>query len=163
MKFVCIECDEPMKFVQNDGIDDDGSLAVSFVCPSCEWGVRLLTNPQETQMVRSLGVKIGGSTVPPQPMEMLRTHLASSPTDRVESAPSKGGSSCPFAALVQDSFNEASPTTVQWSAAAEARLANVPSFVRTMARKGIEEFARDKGYAEITPQVMDDAREHMGM
>ena len=76
MKFVCIECDEPMKFAKNDGLDDDGSLSVNFVCPSCEWGVTLLTNPQETQMVRSLGVKIGGSAVPPKPMEMLQTHLA---------------------------------------------------------------------------------------
>ena len=66
MKFVCIECDEPMKFAKNDGLDDDGSLSVNFICPSCEWGVTLLTNPQETQMVRSLGVKIGGSAVPPQ-------------------------------------------------------------------------------------------------
>ena len=57
MKFVCIECDEPMKFARNDGLDDDGSLSVNFVCPSCEWGVTLLTNPQETQMVRSLGVE----------------------------------------------------------------------------------------------------------
>ena len=72
MKFVCIECDEPMKFAKNDGLDDDGSLSVNFICPSCEWGVTLLTNPQETQMVRSLGVKIGGSVVPPSRWKCCR-------------------------------------------------------------------------------------------
>jgi hypothetical protein len=51
-------------------------MSATFRCPSCEWGVTLLINPQETQMVRSLGVKIGGATVPAQPMEMLQTHLA---------------------------------------------------------------------------------------
>ena len=76
MKFVCTECDEPMKFDQNGGLDEDGSMSATFRCPSCEWGVTLLINPQETQMVRSLGVKIGGATVPAQPMEMLQTHLA---------------------------------------------------------------------------------------
>ena len=75
MKFVCTECDEPMKFDQNGGLDEDGSMSATFRCPSCEWGVTLLINPQETQMVRSLGVKIGGATVPAQPMEMLQTHL----------------------------------------------------------------------------------------
>ena len=64
MKFVCTECDEPMKFDQNGGLDEDGSMSATFRCPSCEWGVTLLINPQETQMVRSLGVKIGGATVP---------------------------------------------------------------------------------------------------
>ena len=53
MKFVCTECDEPMKFDQNGGLDEDGSMSATFRCPSCEWGVTLLINPQETQMVRS--------------------------------------------------------------------------------------------------------------
>ena len=30
MKFVCTECDEPMKFDQNGGLDEDGSLSVSY-------------------------------------------------------------------------------------------------------------------------------------
>ena len=108
MKFVCIECDEPMKFAKNDGLDDDGSLSVNFICPSCEWGVTLLTNPQETQMVRSLGVKIGGSTVPPKPMEMLQTHLAGQrAAQEVAEREPASGSACPFSALVQDVYQEA--------------------------------------------------------
>ena len=165
MKFVCIECDEPMKFAKNDGLDDDGSLSVNFVCPSCEWGVTLLTNPQETQMVRSLGVKIGGSTVPPIPMEMLQTHLAGQrAAQEVATQERVGGSACPFSALVQDTFEEPSaPAALMWSTEATERLERVPEFIRPMARKGIETYARDNGVAEITASVMDAAREHMGM
>lgn len=161
MKFVCTECDEPMKFEQSGGLDADGSLSVAFRCPSCEWGVTLLTNPQETQMVRSLGVKIGGRTVPAQPMEMLQTHLVR-PASGTEMSPAATGSSCPFAGLVQDAY-AAAPAGLQWSAEADERLGRAPSFVQAMVRKGVEEFAREKGYAEITPLVMDEARSSMGM
>lgn len=161
MKFVCIECDEPMKFAKNDGLDDDGSLSVNFICPSCEWGVTLLTNPQETQMVRSLGVKIGGSTVPPKPMEMLQTHLAG---QRAAQEPVSSGSACPFSTLAQDAFGDTTaPAALLWSAEATERLQRVPQFIRPMARKGIETYAREQGVAEITPNVMEAAREHMGM
>jgi hypothetical protein len=161
MKFVCTECDEPMKFDQNGGLDEDGSMVATFRCPSCEWGVTLLINPQETQMVRSLGVKIGGATVPSQPMEMLQTHLAN-PSEAMAEASSTAGSSCPFSALVQDTFNT-TQGNLRWSVEAEQRLERAPSFVRSMVRRGIEEFAREQGYAEITAQVMDEARVRMGM
>jgi len=161
MKFVCTECDEPMKFDQNGGLDEDGSMAATFRCPSCEWGVTLLINPQETQMVRSLGVKIGGATVPSQPMEMLQTYLAN-PSEAMAETSSASGSSCPFSALVQDTFNT-TQGDLRWSVEAEQRLERAPGFVRPMVRRGIEEFAREQGYAEITTQVMDEARARMGM
>jgi hypothetical protein len=159
MKFVCIECDEPMQLEQHKGIDADGSLSVSFRCPSCEWGVMLLINPQETQMVRSLGVKIGGRTVPLQPMEMVQSHLVR-PSEEATSESS--GSGCPFSAMLQGAFPE-THTGLRWSPEAEQRLERIPSFVRSMVRKGIEELAREKGYGEVTPQVMDEARERMGV
>jgi hypothetical protein len=109
MKFVCTECDEPMKFDQNGGLDEDGSMSATFRCPS-----------------------------------------------------SASGSSCPFSALIQDTFNTAQ-SDLRWSVEAEQRLERAPSFVRAMVRRGIEEFAREQGYAEITPQVMDEARTRMGM
>ena len=161
MKFVCTECDEPMKFEQKGDLDDDGSMSATFRCPSCEWGVTLLINPQETQMVRSLGVKIGGSAVSTQPMEMLQTHLAR-PAEGVADAASSSVSACPFSAMVQDAF-QATPGDLSWSVEAEQRLERAPSFVRVMVRRGVEEFARAKGYTEVTPQVMDEARASMGM
>lgn len=161
MKFVCTECDEPMKFDQNGGLDEDGSMSATFRCPSCEWGVTLLINPQETQMVRSLGVKIGGATVPAQPMEMLQTHLAN-PSAGVAETLRTPGASCPFSAMVQDALNT-TQGDLRWSVEAEQRLERAPSFARAMVRRGIEEFARELGYTEITPQVMDEARARMGM
>jgi hypothetical protein len=64
--------------------------------------------------------------------------------------------------MVQDAFN-AVQSDLRWSVEAEQRLERAPSFVRTMVRRGIEEFAREQGYAEITTQVMDEARARMGM
>lgn len=163
MKFVCTECDEPMKFEQRGDLDEDGSMSAMFRCPSCEWGVTLLINPQETQMVRSLGVKIGGSAVATQPMEMLQTYLAGAGEGAAESA-SESGASCPFAAMLQETpIAQATAGALLWSAEAQQRLERAPSFVQAMVRRGVEEFAREKGYAEVTPQVMDEARASMGM
>ena len=52
---------------------------------------------------------------------------------------------------------------VRWTAAAEARLANIPEFVRPMARTGIEKFARDKGSHEVDEKMLDAARDFFGM
>lgn len=50
-----------------------------------------------------------------------------------------------------------------WSREAETRLENVPAFARSMARRAIEDYARTRGYKEVTPQVMMEAREKNGM
>jgi hypothetical protein len=50
-----------------------------------------------------------------------------------------------------------------WTAEALARLDNVPDFVRPMARQGVEQFARDRGYGEIDGRVLDEARDRFGM
>lgn len=57
---------------------DRGSMTVLFACPSCGHQTAMLTNTMETQVVRSLGVKIGGRTVPAEPMEMVRGSLVGS-------------------------------------------------------------------------------------
>ena len=50
-----------------------------------------------------------------------------------------------------------------WTAAAEARLANIPEFVRPMARTGIERFARERGALEVDEKILDAARDFFGM
>jgi hypothetical protein len=55
------------------------------------------------------------------------------------------------------------PIPVRWTAAAEARLANIPEFVRPMARTGIERFARENGALEVDEKILDAAREFFGM
>ena len=55
------------------------------------------------------------------------------------------------------------PHAITWTAAAEARLANIPEFVRPMAKTGIERFARERGALEVDEQILDAAREFFGM
>ena len=162
MKFLCLDCDQPMKLHSTEG-PDAGSLTVTFRCPECGFRVAMLTNPFETQMVRSLGVKVGGRTVPAEPFENLRATMASGRADAFEG---ETGSACPFAAALGGS-EAATPTpaesAVTWEAAAEARLERIPSFIRPMARRSIERFATERGYASITETVMDEARTVFGM
>lgn len=74
MKFLCVECDQQMAFGERQ-LPGDGTLAATFKCPKCSRVVAMLTNPMETQLVSSLGVEIGGRTVPAQPFEMINTMM----------------------------------------------------------------------------------------
>ena len=49
------------------------------------------------------------------------------------------------------------------TACAEARLANIPEFVRPTARTGIERFARERGALEVDEKILDAARDFFGM
>jgi radical SAM protein with 4Fe4S-binding SPASM domain len=53
------------------------------------------------------------------------------------------------------------PRTLRWSADAEARLARVPSFVRGVVARRLEEFAQKRGMAEITVELMSEVRREM--
>jgi DNA-directed RNA polymerase subunit RPC12/RpoP len=168
MKFLCLDCDAAMKLHSTEG-PDEGSLSVTFRCPECGFRVAMLTNPFETQMVRSLGVKVGGRAVPAEPFEHLRSTMASPRADAFEGAPGvatvggEAGPGCPFAAALSDEAAAPAPSGISWEGAAEARLERIPSFIRSMARRSIERFAEEKGYATITEQVMDEARVVFGM
>lgn len=79
MKFLCVACDQQMAFAERQ-LPGDGTLAATFKCPKCGRVVAMLTNPMETQLVSSLGVEIGGRTVPAEPFETVRTHVTGGPT-----------------------------------------------------------------------------------
>jgi DNA-directed RNA polymerase subunit RPC12/RpoP len=166
MKFLCLDCDEPMKLLATEG-PDDGSLAVTFRCPECGFRVAMLTNPFETQMVKSLGVKVGGRTEPAQPFEHLRASMAQAPDiggaqlDAAEPE-AAAGPGCPFAAMLA-APDAATPARVLWSPDAAARVDRIPAFIRPMAKIAIERYAEGKGYATITEAVMDEARTALGM
>ena len=81
-----------------------------------------------------------------------------------------GASGCRVPVRRDDSGTEgarpaqaAEPIPVRWTAAAEARLANIPAFVRPMARTGIERFARERGLLEVDEKILDAARDFFGM
>ena len=126
MKFVCLNCETYMNFekVEKPG---EGSLGVFFGCPSCGAKFSMVTNPGETQMVASLGVKLGGRPAPAEPFEMTRGTLkdealagsgamaaylnekiqggqpaASKPTAASGKEGEKSGSGCPFSAMVAE-------------------------------------------------------------
>ena len=62
MKFLCVPCDSPMR-LQTVGPPERGSLSVVYSCPECGYEIAMLTNAYETQIVQSLGVRIGPGTV----------------------------------------------------------------------------------------------------
>ena len=154
MKFLCVPCDTPMK-LQTVGPPERGSLSIAYSCPECGYEIAMLTNAYETQIVQSLGVRIG--------------------PESSADASSTSSTGCPFAGMIptaQDApgsetrhldrqTGEAIP--VRWTSAAEARLANIPEFVRPMARTGIERFARERGALEVDEKILDAAREFFGM
>jgi len=56
---------------------------------------------------------------------------------------------------------EAPELTLRWSDDARARMGRVPSFVRGVVMSRVEGYARDRGYPEITVDVMDEVRSNM--
>ena len=161
MKFLCIECDEQMTFETREQ-PGDGTFAAAFACPKCGRRIAMLANPVETQLVSSLGVRIGGRTLDEQPMELIRSTVAGRADAFAESASPQSGQSDH---ADSDSVNASAPTRQRprWSADANDRLARVPSFVRGMVKKIYTEYAADHAIAEITPEVMDRARTELGL
>ncbi len=47
---------------------------------------------------------------------------------------------------------------LRWSDAARARMDRVPSFVRGVVMKRVEDWARDRGLAEVTPELLTEIR-----
>ena len=188
MKFLCVPCDSPMK-LQTVGPPDGGSLAVVYSCPECGYEMAMLTNPFETQLVQSLGVRIGPA--------MGGSGIASAGARPADGAEAQGGAPassgrCPFTAMMPSmggALEGAAPAAstsaeaatgplspggearipaggavpVRWTSGAEARLANIPPFVRPMARTGIEQYARETGAMEVDEKILDAAREFFGM
>ena len=144
MKFLCIDCDEQMRFEERQQ-PGDGTFAAAFECPRCGRRIAMLANPMETQLVESLGVKIGGRTLEPEPMEMVRGSVVA-----------REG------AFVDESHSGAA-TRPRFTEASQERLARVPSFVRGMVKRIYTEYAAERGIPEITPDVMDRARTELGL
>jgi hypothetical protein len=152
MKFLCVPCDSPMK-LQSVGPPERGSLSIVYSCPECGYEMAMLTNAYETQAVQSLGVRIGPESAGGAP--------STASTDAA-------GGKCPFSAMIPtlegaQPAQTSEPGPVRWTAAAEARLANIPAFVRPMARAGIERFARDNGCLEVDEKILEAARDFFGM
>ena len=140
----------------------EGTMSIVYGCSQCGHGMALLTNKMETQMVRSLGVKIGGRSDEAAPMEMVRTNLVG----RRESVPvpepeEKSASKCPFTGVVAEAF-AAEPAVIEWTDEAKARMERIPSFVRPMVEKYAETYAKDHGLATVDEAVVDAIKGRVG-
>ncbi len=159
MKFLCVECDEAMSLAETRG-PDRGSMTVVFGCPMCGRQTAMLTNASETQVVRSLGVKIGGQAVSAEPMEGIRTGLAASSVGASGSGAEGGASKCPFTGMVNEAFVR---SDMPWTEEARQRMENIPASARGMVMQSVERYAEAEGLAEVTEAVLDRARSGMGM
>jgi Proto-chlorophyllide reductase 57 kD subunit len=188
MKFVCLNCETYMNFekVEKPG---EGTLGVFFGCPSCNAKFSMVTNPGETQMVSSLGVKLGGRTVEAEPFEMTRGTLkdealagagqmgaylnekiqGGQPVATAAASPAKApekASGCPFSAMVAEMglTNSGKPANgaseFTWTADAKEKLDRLPAFVKPMVQSSVEAYARKQGFTTISLQVMDDSKNY---
>ena len=176
MKFLCRECNTAMKF-KEAATPDQGSLTAIFECPDCFTEIAIYMNPWETQMLKSLDVQLGGRSEEAQPMQMVRSFLSQGKADSTSQIPggqalsasinqtATEGGKCPFTSVVSEAFQppKPEPTDLVWTEEALERLDRIPTFVQSMAKAGIEDFARENGHTQITGEVMDKARGNFGM
>jgi len=163
VKFLCLACDEGMKLETTSG-PRDGSLEATFVCPRCCYRVAMLTNPWETQLVQTLGVKVGGRAAPANPYEQVLGSLVRSEGE----APGSGGDEpttpgCPFAGMLGQAEPTESGMGILWTDTAKGRIERIPSFIRPMVQRAIERYALEQGHQMITDAIMDEARSRLGM
>ena len=135
MKFLCIECDEQMVFNGAES-SEDNSVGIKFICNGCSREIAMFANPMEAQLVKSLGVQVGGRDTLPRPMEMIANSLSNATSGNEEEA-------------------------LIWESEAEERLQNVPGMARPMAKAAIERYARQNGLGSISVAVMDEARSRL--
>ena len=179
MKFVCLNCETYMSLEKVEK-PQEGSLGVFFACPSCNAKFSMVTNAGETNMMNSLGLKLGAKAEPAASMEGLRTlagngqgapvtkpspsapaiaATAASPAKAPEKA-----SGCPFSAMVAEmgltNSGKPGPSEFTWTPDAKEKLDRLPAFVKPMVQGSVEGYARKQGYKTITLQVMDDSKNY---
>lgn len=162
MKFLCVPCDSQMRLRATDE-NEPGSLSVVYECPECGYEMAMLTNQHETDMVRSLGVRIG----PAAAAAIANPGQAAMPGAMGASGEASTGR-CPFSAMLGGTTQPAAsaaaePSGPAWTPEALARLESIPEMVRPMARVGIEMVARDNGHRVIDEAVLAEARARFGM
>jgi len=144
MKFLCIACDEPMKLEESTPPADGAGFTATFRCPACGHGVAMLTNPWESEVVGSLGVKLANgreSKCPIAPMVAAAREAAA------------GG-----AMIAGARPAAAADEGIAWTAGALARLERIPEMVRPMAREGIERYAKNAGRGVVDEALLEEAR-----
>ena len=113
MKFLCTDCNTAMKF-KNVTRPEQGSVTAFFECPDCFTEIAMFLNPSETQMLKSLDLKLGGNNQAAQPMQMVRSQLETAKNDAVPnmfsaetgSDETAEGGQCPFTSVISEAYQE---------------------------------------------------------
>jgi hypothetical protein len=158
MKFLCVPCDSQMRLRATEE-SEPGSLAVVYECPECGYEMAMLTNQHETDMVRSLGVRIG----PAAAAAIANPGTAAMSASSGETPAGR----CPFSAMLGGAARPEAPAATpegpEWTPGALERLEGIPEMVRPMARAGIEMVAKENGHRLIDEAVLAEARARFGM
>ncbi len=165
MKFLCVPCDTPMRLRATQE-SEPGSLAVVYSCPACGYEMAMLTNQHETDMVRSLGVRIGPAAATAIANPGMPAAASAGMAAMAASGTGTPAGRCPFSAMLGGTTQPAAaetPSGPAWTAGALERLEAIPEMVRPMARAGIEMVARENGQALIDEEVLAAARSRFGM
>ncbi len=142
MKLLCITCDQSMKLASSDG-PTEGSVSLTFRCPTCGHQILLLTNPGETRLVGALGVRIGGREEAPPPLELATSLLPHHAIPEPAEEPSR--------AEIQ--------SDIEWTGEALTMVERVPAAIRPMVQKAVERYARLHGHREISSHVVEQAKD----
>ncbi|MFQ5640240.1 MAG: PCP reductase family protein [bacterium] len=131
---------------------------MKFLCVSCDEQMKIkgTRGPDEGSVTvlfqcPGCGWEVGMLTNPHETQLVQSLNVKIGPQKKEAASPS-----CPV--IPDNSFS-----TVQWTPEAKERLQRVPTFVREMARMGVEQFASEHGYELITEDVMTAARAERGM
>ncbi|MCA1957146.1 MAG: PCP reductase family protein [Nitrospira sp.] len=169
MKFVCLTCETYMTLEKVEK-PEEGSLGVFFGCPSCNAKFSMVTNAGETNMMNSLGLKLGARAEATDPTLASLADKMQKAKSAVSAAPSKTGEKttggCPFSAMVAEMgltssgkpSNSGSSSEFTWTPDAREKLDRLPAFVKPMVQSSVETYARKQGFKTITLQVMDDSK-----
>ena len=161
MKFLCVPCDEQMKLKHAVG-PEGGSVALVYACPECGAEMAMMTNPHETQVVGSLGVRIGAGNDPETAAAASKCPFTGMLSDMGVPVTTTG-SATPGNPTSGSGANGGEASGIPWTSEARERLANIPDIVRTSAVTGIEKFAVDHGYSQVDAAVLERARTFFGL
>ena len=152
MKFLCTDCDTAMKF-KDVTRPEQGSVTALFECPDCFTEIAMFLNPSETQMLKSLDLKLGGNNEAAQPMQLVRSQLEtakgeslpnmfSSKTSSGETA--EGWQVPPLTGVISEAFQETSetnePTGPVWTAEDTRTFRSDPRFRTPYGKNGHRKF-----------------------
>lgn len=90
-----------------------------------------------------------------QDLDRLPPHISPLVEAEVEAHASHEGRRLITVARVQEARQRG---RVSWTPVAQARLANIPATVRSMAKVEIERMAIERGLSEVTEQLMQEAK-----